>query len=82
MPPRKGKVVHLKRDPYQIRIDRGSKWGNPYSHKEGTKAKFKVASIAIAVKCYDYHLKLQVHTGEVSLEELASLHGKVLGCWC
>lgn len=28
--------------PYDIYIGRGSKWGNPFSHMDGTTAKFKV----------------------------------------
>lgn len=25
-------VVHCKREPYDVYIGRGSKWGNPFSH--------------------------------------------------
>lgn len=33
-------------------IGRGSKWGNQYSHKEGTKALYKVATRAEAIQKY------------------------------
>ena len=38
------KVANLKNGPFDVYIGRPSKWGNPYSHKEGTLAEFKVSS--------------------------------------
>jgi len=26
------RVVHCKREPYDVYIGRGSKWGNPFTH--------------------------------------------------
>ena len=36
------RVVHCKKEPYDVYIGRPSKWGNPYSHKDNTKAQFKL----------------------------------------
>jgi len=78
------KVVHCKRDAYDMYIGRGrgSIWGNPYSHKQGTQAKFKVDTVEEAIECYRRWLWRQIKSGEITLEQLAALDGKVLGCWC
>lgn len=74
------RVVHIKKEPYDIYIGRGSnsKWGNPYSHKSGTLAQYKVDSRAEAIKKYEEYLL----SNEILMESLHELEGKVLGCWC
>jgi len=72
------KVVHFKKEPFDVYIGRGSKWGNPFSHKEKTTAKFRVANRKEAVEKYEEWIKTQEHL----LESLPELEGKVLGCWC
>ena len=74
------KVVHCKKEFYDVYIGRPSKWGNPFSHKEGTKAEFKVASRFEAVKSYLFWITMG--EGQHLLEDLHELEGKVLGCWC
>lgn len=72
------RVVHLKKEPYDVNIGRPSKWGNPYSHKEGTLAKYKVATREEAVRKYREY----IYTRQDLLNDLHELKGKVLGCWC
>jgi len=72
------KVVHFKKDPYDVYIGRGSKWGNPFSHKEGTLAQFRVSSRKEAIENYENWIKTQDHL----MESLHELKGKILGCWC
>jgi hypothetical protein len=65
------KVVHCKREAYDVYIGRPSKWGNPFEiGKDGSReeviAKYKAYIIA--------HDEL--------LAALPELEGKVLGCWC
>lgn len=73
----KTKVVHLMKEDYDVAIDRTSKWGNPYSHKEGTRAKYKVATREEAIEKYkEYILRSNL------MDELYELKGKTLGCWC
>jgi hypothetical protein len=72
------RVVHCKREPYDIYIGRPGPWGNPFSHQEGTLAKFKVATRDAAVARYEEWLQ---HQPEL-LARLPQLQGKVLGCWC
>ncbi len=72
------KVVHFRKDPYDIYIGRGSKWGNPFSHKDGTLAKFRVGSRKEAIEKYEEWIKAQPHL----MESLHELKDKTLGCWC
>jgi hypothetical protein len=74
------KVVHCKKAAYDVYIGRPSKWGNPYSHKTGTTAKYKTDTRAEAIEKYrDYIL---YGDGKHLLKELHELKGKTLGCWC
>lgn len=75
-------VVHCKRDRYDVYIGRPSKWGNPFTHKRGTAADIVVGSRDEAVSRYRKWLMQQIADGHITLEELAALSGKTLGCWC
>lgn len=65
------KVVHCKKDPFDVYIGRPSKWGNPFEvGKDGTREDV----------CKKYRTWLL--SQHQLLEELLDLKGKVLGCWC
>jgi len=74
-------VTNIKGAPLDdghVYIGRPSKWGNPYSHREGTLAKYKVSTRKEAIERYEKYLLS-------SPELMSSLHelkGKVLTCWC
>ena len=70
-------VVHCKKAPYDIYIGRPSKWGNPFSHKNGTLARFKVDTREQAILAYREYLRTSP-----LLYDLMELDNKVLGCWC
>lgn len=74
------KVVHCMREKYDVYIGRGkgSIWGNPFTHKDGTFAKFKVDTREEAVERYREYILNSPRL----LEHLHELKGKVLGCWC
>lgn len=73
------KVVNIKdSDQYDIYIGRPSKWGNPYSHKDGTLAEFKTGSRKEAIAKYEEYLL----NNEDLMNSLHELKGKNLGCWC
>lgn len=72
-------VVHCKKSEFDVYIGRPSKWGNPFSHKDGTLAMFKVATREEAIAKYTEWLFGQNHLLEVLKFEL---RGKILGCWC
>lgn len=73
------KVVHCKKDRYDVYIGRGSKFGNPYSHKEGTAAAWVVETREDAIRLYEEWLRAQPELMEAVKKELK---GKTLGCWC
>ena len=72
------RVVHCKKEDFDVYIGRGSKWGNPYSHREGTLAQFVVGSRKEAIEKYEGYLL----SNEGLMRDLDELRGKVLGCWC
>lgn len=76
------RVVNCRVEPCDVYIGRPSKWGNPYSHKEGTLAEFKVETKEEAISQYRRYLWRLIKSEEVTLKELLSLDGKTLGCFC
>jgi hypothetical protein len=74
------KVVHCRKEDYDVYIGRPSKWGNPFSHRYGTRAKFTVKTREEAVEAY--RVWITKGPGRRLLKDLHELKGKVLGCWC
>lgn len=65
------RVVHLKKEPFDVRIDRTTKWGNPFViGKDGNRDE--------VIKKYRIWLSQQAGL----LSEVDSLKDKTLGCWC
>lgn len=85
------RTVHCKQDDYDIYIGRGrdprsgepGEWGNRYSHRQSkVPGVVVVGSPQEAVERYEAWLWRQIKAGRISLDALAGLHGKTLGCWC
>ena len=73
-------VVHCKKEPYDVYIGRPSKWGNPFSCKKNSSAKYKVETRQESI---DKHRKwITEGEGMYLLDDIHELKGKVLGCWC
>lgn len=70
-------VVHIKQR-HDVYIGRPSKWGNPFSHKEGSLALFKTASRKEAIDRYEQYLL----SNQELMDSLYELKDKTLGCWC
>lgn len=72
----RGKVVHLKRDPYDVRIDRATAWGNPFVlGRDGDREEVLDKYTRWVTLSNDFSavwVRQNVHT----------LRGKTLGCWC
>lgn len=67
----KTRVVHCKLEPYDILIDRTTKWGNKYIiGKDGTRREVIAKNKADLIKNHDL------------IKDLHELDGKTLGCWC
>ena len=64
-------VVHLRKSRYDIRIDRQTKWGNPFViPRDGDRD--------TVIRKYREWVVTQPHL----VAALPELRGKVLGCWC
>jgi len=75
------RVVHCKKEPYDVYIGRPSKWGNPFSHQSnGTLAEFIVPTRDDAVEAYEEWITSG--DGQHLLADLHELKDKTLGCWC
>lgn len=61
-----------------VYIGRPSKWGNPFSHRPGTAAKFLVSSREEAVAEY----RRWIRTQPLLVASLGELVGHRLVCWC
>lgn len=72
----RGRVVHCKREFYDIYIGRGQGgeqtfWGNPYIiGKDGTREE-------VIAKYRTYIMGSEEH-----MKRISELEGKILGCWC
>lgn len=65
------RVVHCKKDSYDVYIGRPSLWGNPFEiGKDGTRDE--------VIAKYEAHLFSNTNL----LSKVGSLKGKTLGCWC
>ena len=65
------KVVHCKKESYDIYIGRPSKWGNPFKiGRDGTREE--------VIEKY----KQYVLGKKELMQSLDELEGKTLGCWC
>ena len=76
---RKTRVVNRRRERFDVYIGRPSPWGNPFSHREGTLACFRVATREDAVAKFREWFLAQP---ELVARARRELKGKVLGCWC
>lgn len=65
------RVVHCRKEPYDVYIGRPGPWGNPFLiGPDGTRDE-------VIAK---YEARLRASPGLLLM--LPRLHGKVLGCWC
>ncbi len=76
----KCKVVHHKKEDYDVLIDRTTKWGCPFSYREGTRAKYILPTRKEAIEAYREWITNG--EGKYLLNDLHELKGKTLGCWC
>lgn len=67
-------VVNIKNDEYDVLIQRGTKWGNPYGTIHHTRDE--------AINLYKKHLQNKIKDGKITIDDLKSLRGKRLGCSC
>lgn len=67
----KARLVHCKKEPYDVYIGRPSEWGNPFEiGPDGDRE--------AVIEKYKSWIINQPHL----LDKLRTLEGKTLGCWC
>lgn len=70
------RVVHCKRDPYDVLIDRSTAWGNPFVlGRDGDRDE-------VIAKYLNWVLTGECLSAKWIRDNLYILRGKVLGCWC
>lgn len=69
------RVVHCKRERYDVYVGRPSKWGNPFKVPNGYDV---VTDPERILERYEVH----VCSRPELMAALPELRGKVLGCWC
>jgi len=67
----KTRVVHCKKEKYDVYIGRPSKWGNPFKIGEHGDRKTVIEKY-----------RLWILSNKKLFNDLDELDGKVLGCWC
>jgi hypothetical protein len=70
-----GRVVHCKREVFDVYIGRPSILGNPY-RVLGEDFRDR------AIRRFEEYARARISTDEAWREAVKGLHGKVLGCWC
>lgn len=66
------RVVNRHKEPFDVYIGRGTKWGNPY--KDMPRAQ--------AIELHRVLFKQQIKDGIITIDDLLELKGKRLGCSC
>jgi len=65
------KVVHCKKEKYDMYIGRPSKWGNPFNiGRDGSREE--------VIRKYEKYLL----SNKKLMNDIHELRGKILGCWC
>lgn len=77
-----GKVVHCKKEKYDVYIGRPSKWGNPFVI-EGDKEKLDPKFVALTrIEAVNKYVEWFMKQPKLMNEARKELKGKILGCWC
>jgi hypothetical protein len=79
-----GRVVHLKREPYDVRIDRATRWGNPFKlGASPTSPLSPEEERELVINRYrEWATTSQDGRARWIREHVHELRGKTLGCWC
>lgn len=78
------RVVHCRREAYDVYIGRPSKWGNTHSHLPNSAARYRTDTREAAVEYFERDMRQRwSERGESFVDEyLRPIAGKTLGCWC
>lgn len=65
-----------------VYVGRPTVFGNPYSHSEGTLAKYKVATRKEAIEKYREYAEERMESDPEFKASVEALRGRNLVCWC
>ena len=68
------RVVHWKKEPYDVYIGRPSIYGNPFSIKKHGRKR--------CIELYEEYAINRMTEDTEFYNAVKALYGKVLGCWC
>jgi hypothetical protein len=82
--PGPARVVNVRHEQADVYIGRGSRWGNPFSHRpSNVEGVTSVATREEAIARFRELLWERIERkGEQLVDALAQLQGKALGCYC
>lgn len=70
-------VVNKNKSTFDVYIGRGSKWGNPYPINLE-----KGHSREVVIELYKTWIGTMIDCNRITIDDLLSLDGKRLGCYC
>jgi hypothetical protein len=77
------RVVHRNKEPFDVLCDRTTPWGNPFSHKDGTLAKWKAKDRRDSIDSFAFWALFSQDDEAIWIREhVHELRDKTLGCWC
>ena len=71
-----GRVVHCKRESFDVYIGRPSRFGNPHTMKAHGNNR------AAVIELFEETARMRLEVDERWREDVKGLYGKVLGCYC
>ena len=67
-------VVNIRTDEYDVQIDRTTRWGNPFPIGKHSRRE--------VIELYKQWISKEIQEGRITREDLNTLRGQRLGCWC
>ena len=75
------RVVHRKKEPFDVYVGRPSKWGNPFRIDPQAKARSNIYAVATREEAIERYRVYLLSNAEL-LQALPELKDKTLACWC
>ena len=73
---KKTRVVHCKREPYDVYIGRGSVFGNPFAIGVNSWTRDDV------IRLYKEWFYGRIEKMPIFKKKVLALRGQIIGCWC
>lgn len=83
-----GRIVHVNKEEHDFYIGRPTNWGNPFTHKTGTKASFVLPTREDSIEAFrkwlagEEYQDVEPDRRQWILDNVHKLKDKTIGCWC